>query len=213
MNLTTSESIASLAGALAKAQAEIESAAKDRVNPHFKSKYATLASVWEACRSALSKNGVSVIQSPMADGNIVTVTTLLAHASGEWARSALSAAAVNATPQGIGSAVTYLRRYSLAAMVGVAPDDDEDDDGNQQGYGREPERPRASAPPRPAPPAANDVPEAEVEKLRAAIKEAATPRDLEGLTPRIHRLPDDLKGSLRAPYENRLAELRGKKGA
>lgn len=128
MSIETSQTIGAIAGALAKAQAEVEGAAKDRVNPHFKSSYATLASVWEACRAALSKNGIAVVQSPVADGSAVTVTTMLAHASGEWMRSALSAAARDATPQSIGSAVTYLRRYGLASMVGVAP---EDDDGEQ----------------------------------------------------------------------------------
>jgi hypothetical protein len=145
MSIETSQSIGALAGALAKAQAEVEGAAKDRVNPHFKSSYATLASVWEACRVALSKNGIAVVQSPVADNAAVTVTTLLAHSSGEWMRSALTASARDATPQSIGSAVTYLRRYGLASMVGVAP---EDDDGEQAVNHNAPPRQQV---PRPAP--------------------------------------------------------------
>jgi len=147
-----SANIGALAGAMAKAQAEVEGAAKDRVNPHFKSSYATLASVWDACRGALSKHGIAVVQSPVADGALVTVTTLLAHSSGEWIRSALSAQARDATPQSVGSAVTYLRRYGLAAMVGVAP---EDDDGQlaqpshapapQKGLGTSPSAPPVQA--------------------------------------------------------------------
>ncbi len=138
-----SAGIGALAGALAKAQAEVEGAAKDRVNPHFKSSYATLASIWEACRGALSKYGVAVVQSPVAEGALVTVTTLLAHASGEWIRSSLSALARDATPQSIGSATTYLRRYGLASMVGIAP---EDDDGQQAQPNHAPTPQRAPVP-------------------------------------------------------------------
>jgi hypothetical protein len=112
---------------MAKAQAEIEGASKDKTNPHFKSSYADLASVWEACRGALTKHGLSVLQPVAADGPSVTVTTLLTHNSGEWIASDLTMTAQQNTPQGIGSCITYARRYALASMVGVAP---EDDDGN-----------------------------------------------------------------------------------
>lgn len=122
--------IGKLAEALAKAQGDIQGAVKDSTNPHFRSKYADLASVWDACREQLSKNGLSVIQT-MDDeerpGDLVTVVTTLAHSSGQWIRGRLAMKPVKSDPQGIGSAITYARRYALAAMVGVAP---EDDDGN-----------------------------------------------------------------------------------
>lgn len=150
----TSQTVGALAAALAKAQAEIEGAAKDRVNPHFKSSYATLASVWDACRPALSKHGLAVVQSPESDGPAVTVHTTLLHASGEWMRSSLTASARDGTPQSIGSALTYLRRYSLASMVGVAPEDDDGNDAQprfdqrpqqqQQRYDRSPPAPEPS---------------------------------------------------------------------
>lgn len=124
---TRSESIAALAAALAKAQGEMEGAAKANVNPHFKSKYADLASVWDACREPLSKHGLSVLQPVSADGARVTVTTILAHSSGEYISEALTMTAAQNTPQGVGSTITYGRRYGLASMVGIAP---EDDDGN-----------------------------------------------------------------------------------
>jgi hypothetical protein len=124
---TRSPSIAALAAALAKAQGEMEGAAKGNVNPHFKSKYADLASVWDACRGPLSKHGLSILQPVRADGPMVTVTTILAHSSGEWIEEALTMTASQNTPQGVGSAITYGRRYGLASMVGIAP---EDDDGN-----------------------------------------------------------------------------------
>jgi hypothetical protein len=127
MSATRSPSIAALAAALAKAQGEMEGAAKANVNPHFKSKYADLASVWDACRAPLSKHGLSILQPVRADGPHVTVTTILAHSSGEWIEESLTMTAQQNTPQGVGSAITYGRRYGLAAMVGIAP---EDDDGN-----------------------------------------------------------------------------------
>lgn len=122
-----SEEINELAGALAKAQGKITGALKDSANPFFKSKYADLASVWDACRSALSENGLAVVQQTEADESGVMVITTLAHSSGQWMRSSLRLQPKDASPQGIGSAITYGRRYALAAAVGVAQ---VDDDGN-----------------------------------------------------------------------------------
>ncbi len=130
-----SESIAALAAALSKAQGEMEGAAKGNTNPHFKSKYADLASVWDACRSPLAKNGLAVLQPVSADGARVTVTTILAHSSGEWLEESLTMTAQQNTPQGVGSAITYGRRYGLASMVGIAP---EDDDGNAASQAQQP---------------------------------------------------------------------------
>lgn len=123
-----SPTIGKLAEALSAAQATIKSAEKDRVNPHFKSKYATLDACWEACRDSLSKHGIAVMQLPSMDGALVTLTTVLAHGSGEWVSSAVTLVASDSKPQSVGSALTYGRRYGLCAAVGVAPE--EDDDGN-----------------------------------------------------------------------------------
>jgi hypothetical protein len=128
-----SSSLGSLAGALAKAQGEMEAASKANINPHFKSKYADLASVWDACRLPLSKHGLAVLQPVRADGPKVTITTLLVHASGEWISESLTMTAQQNTPQAVGSAITYGRRYGLSAMVGIAPDDD---DGNAASQGK-----------------------------------------------------------------------------
>lgn len=124
-----SDSISAIAAALAKAQGEIQFASKDRENPHFKSSYADLASVWDACRQPLAKQGLSVAQGVDANETGVTVTTLLLHSSGEWLESSLTMKADRQGPQAVGSIVTYARRYSLAAMVGVAPADDDDGEG------------------------------------------------------------------------------------
>jgi hypothetical protein len=122
--MTTSEQIGELAAALAKAQAEMEGASKTALNPHFKNRYPDLASVRDACIPALTKHGIAVIQSPEVVNEIVSVETMLIHTSGQWIRGTVTCAAQNAGPQPIGSAITYLRRYSLMAFSGVAPDDD-----------------------------------------------------------------------------------------
>jgi ERF superfamily protein len=122
-----SETIAQLATALAKAQKKVEGAAKDSTNPHFKSKYADLASVKEACLKALNEHGLSVVQFPSAKGNVTSLETVLLHESGEWIApdEPLTAEGRDAGPQSVGSAITYLRRYALAALAGVAPEDDD----------------------------------------------------------------------------------------
>ncbi len=124
-----SESITALAAAMSKVQASVEGAIKGKANPAFKgTKYADLRSVWEACREQLVANGMSVLQFPgeMIDGRM-TLTTQLCHESGEWMRAPLSIPLSKVDAQGYGSAVTYARRYALASVVGVCP---EDDDGN-----------------------------------------------------------------------------------
>jgi hypothetical protein len=121
----TSDAINELAAALASAQAVMENATKDAQNPHFRQGYATLASVWEAARAPLAKNGLAVIQTARAEGSAVTVETMLTHKSGQWVRDSLTMTARDAGPQAIGSCITYGRRYGLAAVVGIAPEDDD----------------------------------------------------------------------------------------
>lgn len=121
-----------LFAALAKAQGEIEGAAKGKDNPFFKSKYADLAAVWDACRGPLSKNGLCVIQQPFNRGQLVGLRTQMGHASGQWVACIATAQAKDLGPQAYGSVVTYLRRYALQAFAGVAS---EDDDG-EKGEGR-----------------------------------------------------------------------------
>ena len=121
-----------LATALALAQGSMQGAVKDRTNPAFKSSYADLASTWDACRVALSSNGLAVSQHPgrLEDGS-VTVTTMLLHKSGQHITSVCSALPRDASPASVGSVVTYLRRYGLAAAVGVSPEDDDGQAGSQ----------------------------------------------------------------------------------
>ena len=156
-----SESIALLAGALAKAQLQIEPASKNATNPHFRSHYADLASIWDACRGPLNTNGLSIVQFP-CDGDVgrTGLCTMLLHSSGEFISEVVTTRSQKDDPQGLGSALTYLRRYALAAVVGVTAT--EDDDGNAAST---PANARVAAPaPRPyipppiSPPAVNAPP-------------------------------------------------------
>lgn len=127
--MKTSETIAKLATALLEAQKAITFAAKDAANLFFKSKYADLPTVIDAIKPALNAAGVVFIQtaSPSEPGTL-SLTTRLIHTSGEWIEDTATAPLVKNDPQGYGSAITYLRRYSLAAITGLYQDDDDDDD-------------------------------------------------------------------------------------
>jgi hypothetical protein len=138
--VTMTPSIGRLALAMAKAQRAVDTARKDSRNPHFNSKYADLASIYEACRDALTEQEIAIVQSPSAEGNRVTITTILMHSSGEYIVGSLELAAVKPDPQGVGSAITYGRRYALAAIVGIAQ---EDDDGNAASGGGAPAKRQA----------------------------------------------------------------------
>lgn len=128
--MNQSETIGKLAEALCKAQAVIEGAKKDSSNPFFRSKYADLASVWDACRKPLTDNGLSIVQSPVfisEHPDMIGLDTRLCHSSGEWLEGRIVMKPVKSDPQSYGSCLTYLRRYSLQSLVSVCP---EDDDGN-----------------------------------------------------------------------------------
>ena len=130
-----SESIAELAKALALVQGQIKGAVKTSENPFFKAKYADLSSVWEACRKPLSANNLAVVQTTdFIDGYPgVVIETILLHSSGEWISGRLGMSPAKTDPQGIGSAITYARRYALAAIVGIAPEDDDAEGATEHG--------------------------------------------------------------------------------
>lgn len=126
--MAQSETINELAAALSKAQGEMQAAIKDKINPFFKSSYADLGSVWDAARPVLSKHGLCIMQTTelATDRNQVIMVTTLAHTSGQWMKSYLPLNPSKNDSQGMGAAITYLRRYSLSALVGVVCDDDDD---------------------------------------------------------------------------------------
>lgn len=203
-----SENIGELAAALAKAQAVMQGASKDQTNPHFKSKYADLASIWDACRKPLSDNGLAVVQSPVdAEGGSVGLTTTLLHSSGQWMSSTVSAPLQQNTAQAVGSAITYLRRYALAAMVGVAPDDD---DGNAASA--TPQRPQTARADYVPAPAAADVAEMKskfVAKFGPWSQHFTLPepKSREGWIAAGRELDDRIKHASQAPLSDEYAEI------
>lgn len=120
-----SQSIKELATALTKFQSEVNAVTKDGSNPFFKSKYATLENTIETVRDPLQKYGLSFAQFPSGENELVTI---LMHTSGEYLQSTVKMTPKDNTPQGQGSAITYMRRYALSAILGIATE--EDDDGN-----------------------------------------------------------------------------------
>ncbi len=189
--IESSDSTAKLDTALAKAQGAFSAAAKDKTNPHFRANYADLASVWDACRSALASCGVAVTQWLVhAEDQRLHIVTRLA-CEGEWIRARWSMPVVKADAHGYGSAVTYARRYALAAAVGVVADDD--DDGNAASEGprkREQKEPAKKAPP-------IDV---EGWRLRIQLAGSLGTAELNKLRPEFSALPD-------SPAKETLREL------
>ena len=122
-----SENINELAAALSKAQGQFDHAKKDVANAFFKSKYADLASCIDAAKTALAANGLAVVQSTDFDNDRLVLITTLMHSSGQWIDSKYPIQPVKNDPQGMGSAMTYSRRYAFCAITGIAADDD---DGN-----------------------------------------------------------------------------------
>lgn len=159
--LRHSEQFDKLALALSKAQSEMELATKNAKNPFFGSRYADLGEVMKACRPALSSNEIAVVQAPSTDGADVTVTTRLIHSSGQWIECVIKSTAMEKLskedrrdgakptptndPQALGSVITYLRRYALSAMAGVATEDDDGEGAYDRDRKGEPEPKAAEA--------------------------------------------------------------------
>ena len=123
--MNKSETIGALAKALVQAISEMENASKNSVNPHFKSKYADLAEVIATTKPTLQKYGLAVAQFPCFEGGAVGVETIILHDSGEWMSGTAYSPIPKQDPQAVGSAITYLRRYSLAAVCGLTQEDDD----------------------------------------------------------------------------------------
>ena len=125
-----SESIKEIATALNKVQATLQAAKKGSENPFFHSKYADLLAVWDACRDTLTLNGLAVTQIADIDSEGRGVLeTVLMHTSGEWIKGRLPLTTAKNDPQGQGSAITYARRYSLSAIIGLCTEGDDDAEG------------------------------------------------------------------------------------
>lgn len=123
--MRTSEQTDKIDAALAKAQAELENPTKDAVNPHFRSKYATLDAGLNIVRGVLSKHGISVTQpTSFADGYLILYTRLAYQ--GQWIQAEYPVCQFPVKQQEMGSGLTYSRRYSLFSMVGIAGEEDDD---------------------------------------------------------------------------------------
>lgn len=126
MPFIMSPTIGELAKALAAAQPKLEPALKNAVNPHLKSRYADLRACYEAARDVLAAHGLSVVQLPgRADGDMVTLQTMLLHTSGEYLGDDTGVRLGTVTPQALGSVLTYLRRYAYSAAIGLSTADDD----------------------------------------------------------------------------------------
>lgn len=137
--MNKSESVAQLASALWRFQEEVKNPSNTATNPQFRSKYSPLDVVINTVKPILAKNGLSFIQSTGSEGENIVIVTLLLHESGEWIESEplilpayqlKSGGVKEYNAQGAGSSITYGRRYSLAATLGISSEDDSD--GNHQ---------------------------------------------------------------------------------
>ena len=125
--MKTSDNIEHLSTALATAQGALKNPPKNKVNPHFKSRYVDLSDGLDTIRECLSKNGLAFIQGTSISDNMIVLNTRITHKSGQWLESDYPVGGLG-RPQEMGSAMTYARRYALFSLVGVAGEDD--DDGN-----------------------------------------------------------------------------------
>jgi len=194
-----SDSISQLAMALSKAQGQIEDAEKDSANPHFKMRYASLAAVRRATRDPLSANGLSLLQFPNTVPRNISVTTLLLHDSGEFIRSTISMPVQKWTPQGIGSTISYARRYAKMAILDLAAEDDDAELVEQRNRGRfegAPGKGKGKAPP--VGPAADSI-----AMLAKMVLNAKTLEDVEALTrnPSNQQLVDAAEKNDRVGYD------------
>jgi len=183
----------SIAAALAAAQSEMGRAKKSAKNPHFKTKYADLESVCDAALPALNRHGIAVVQPLEARGDQwVQITRFVHGESGETMETPIPLIIGKNDMQGLGSAMTYARRYGLMALAGIAP---EDDDGNAAAESVR------RAPPEPAGPS-----KAEVDAACAAMTDAA---DLGALKDAFYALPLSIKSTpaVIAAKDARKAEL------
>lgn len=212
--IETSEQTAKLDAALAKAQGKIEAASKDKVNPAFRSKYADLTAVWGAIRPALSECGIAVTQWPIHsdDGRLHIVTRLAC--DGEWIKGHFSIPVTKQDAHGYGSAVTYAKRFSLAAAVGVVADDD--DDGNKaagkgDSNGSKPIEPARFGLTEGTPGASKAANRGAYDKMVMAIRNAPTAKALvdwqKANSAEFDKLPPDWLDELRVEFLDRKNEL------
>ena len=139
--MNQSETINELVTALSKAQGTMKPAVFNKVNPHFRNRYADFTAVMDACRQPLSDNGLSVMQYTETVNDQLKLVTLIAHMSGQFIKSYFPLNPAKMDSQSIGSSLTYAKRYCLSAMLGIVSDDDDDDSEAAMGRGQ-PQQPK-----------------------------------------------------------------------
>lgn len=171
-NVFYSDSCAELFGALAKAQGMMGRAFKDANNPAFRTKYTSLASVLEAILPAYNAAGLCVLQHPVLADDVIHMTTLITHESGQWMKSICSMpVSGKKDAHAVGSAISYLRRYTLASICGVIQSDDDGNDASGASGASSSSQPvRAFTPRTPPPVAAQAMTDAEIAEAIAPIQ-------------------------------------------
>lgn len=126
----TSEEINEIAKAVSSLQGNMKPALKDSTNPHFKAKFSSIAAIWEAIRDLLLLHGLCVLQDALTTEHGIAIITRIIHTSGQWLEfGPLDIPLTKKDAQGLGSAISYGKRYALSAALGIVSSD-EDDDGN-----------------------------------------------------------------------------------
>ena len=204
--MRTSDQINELATALAKAQAEMKNAKLNKVNPHFKSRYADLAEIRDTVTPSLSKNGIAVVHGMERAETGIDVVTRLIHSSGQWVESRFPIAMDK--PQSMASGITYGRRYNLSAIANISADDDDDANAANDKPAAPPVMPSVNG----TPGASKANSRAAYEKMIASIRNAATLRALgdwyEANVKAIDALPPDWLDELRMEYVDKQSELK-----
>lgn len=186
-----SDSITHVATALCKAQGEIDDATKTGLNPVFKSKYADMAAVRSVIREPLATNDLAIVQGPRKAEGGIEVETMLIHKSGEWISEAVFIPVNKWDAHGVGSAITYGRRYGLMSILCIASEDDDGNTAVQSG---------------PAAPPVKKAPKVNPEKVMAA-GEAAAANGTDSLRDWYKNLSNDERGALDADSLNTLKIL------
>ncbi len=140
--MKNSEEVNEIFGALAKAQGEMQHAVKNKKNPFFKSHYADIAAIIDACRKPLADNALSINQSPRQVNGQWLMITKMGHVSGQWIEAEMPIICEKNTAQAYGSGMSYARRYALAALLGIAAEDEDDGEGAMPKNGDKPEAPK-----------------------------------------------------------------------
>jgi hypothetical protein len=189
-----SDTITAIATALAKAQGEIEDATKTGINPAFRSKYADLAAVRAVIREPLAVNDLSVMQFPRTVAGGVEVETMILHKSGEYMSESLFMPVSKNDAHGIGSGITYARRYGLMSLLCLAADDDDGNAAVEKG-------------PAPAPKPEKTTDPKLVKAAIASGEAAAKKSGSQGATDWWSGLSNDLRAAIPAEDKLRIKQL------